>query len=423
VTRTYSPKLGLYGTFAGLAFLLAIVLGRPELAALGAPFAVYLLLALSLSTPPGLRATFTLDRERVVEGDALEAVVEVVSESAAEVELLVGTPAGVALAADAAHTVVHAAAGEPRPFGIELTATRWGAYLLGELAVRARDRFGLVAYTQVLEPSVPLRVYPRAERLQSLARPLETQPYAGNRVARTQGDGIEFADIRPFAPGDRVRRINWRVSARRQALYVNESHPERNSDVVLFLDAFAQLRGEADGTLDLAVRAAATLAHGYLEERDRVGIVSFGGVVRWLTPSLGRRQLQRIVETLLETEVSLSYSWKGIDVLPPRSLPPQALVIALSPLLDERTIDALLDLRARGFDLVVVDVSPLRFAPPARKQVDRLAHRLWQLWRDALRYRYERLGIAVVEWDDAKPLAQVFEEVRAFRRYARRVSV
>ena len=48
-------------------------------------------------------------------------------------------------------------------------------------------------------------------------------------MARAKGDGIEFADIRPFVPGDRVRRINWRASARRPGLWVNESHPERNT--------------------------------------------------------------------------------------------------------------------------------------------------------------------------------------------------
>ena len=423
MTRTYSSKLSLYGGFAAFAFLLAVVLGRPELAALGAPFAGYLLLALTLDSPRRVCVAFRLERERVVEGDALATTIEIESPAAAEVELALVAPPGIALAGDAQHTVVDVLPGSPRLLPVELTAARWGAYRLGELGVRVRDRAGLVSYTEVLKPAQPLRVYPRPERLQALARPLETQPYTGNRVARSRADGIEFADIRPFVAGDRVRRINWRASARRQGLYVNESHPERNSDVVLFLDSFAQLRGEREGTLDLAVRAAAALAHGYLEERDRVGLVSFGGVVRWLTPSLGRRQLLRIVESLLETEVSLSFTWKRIDVLPPRSLPPQALVIALSPLLDERTIDALLDLRARGYDLVVVDVSPLRFAPAPRKRVDRLALRLWRLWRDALRYRYERLGIAVVEWDEDKALAQVFEEVRAFRRYARRVSV
>src|SRR5262249_48698001 len=231
-----------------------------------------------------------------------------------------------------------------------------------------------------------------------------------------------FADIRPFASGDRLRRINWRVSARRQALYVNEAHPERNSDIVLFLDSFAEVRGASQGTLDLAVRAAASLAGEDLEARGRVPLVDFGPVVRWLTPATGRRHLYQIVDALLETEVTLSFVWKGIHVLPPRSLPPQALVIALSPLLDERAIDALLDLRARGFDLVIVDISPLPFLQPPNDALEALTVRLWPLWREALRYRYEQLGVAVIEWNEGEPLSRVIEEVRAFRRYAHRAS-
>ena len=109
-------------------------------------------------------------------------------------------------------------------------------------------------------------------------------------------------------------------------------------------------------------------------------------------------------------------------MLPRRTLPPQALVVALSPLLDERSMRALVDLRARGFDLAVVDVSPLPFVTLPPGSPDTLALRLWPLWRDALRFGYERLGVPVVEWRQGEPLAQAIEEVIAFRRYARRAS-
>ena len=216
--------------------------------------------------------------------------------------------------------------------------------------------------------------------------------------------------------------MNWRVSARRGELYVNEQHPERNSDVVLFLDSFVEVRREREGTLDLAVRAAASLAHEYLERRDRVGVVGFGGVVQWLLPATGRAQDYRIADALITSEVTLSYAFKDVDVLPPRTLPPQALVVALSPLLDERSMRALADLRGRGFDLAVVDVSPLPFVSLPPGSTDALAYRFWPLWREALRFGYERVGVPVVEWTEGRPLAEAIEEVIAFRRYARRAS-
>jgi uncharacterized protein (DUF58 family) len=248
---------------------------------------------------------------------------------------------------------------------------------------------------------------------------MATQPFTGNEVARVKGEGLEFADLRGFAPGDRVRSINWRASARRTELVVNERHPERNADVILFLDSFAEARVGARSTLDLAVRATSTLASRYLERRDRVGLVSFGGILRWLVPGMGSAQRYRIVDSLLETEIVFNYAWKDVSIIPARTLPPQALVLAITPLLDERSVTALLDLRARGYDLAVVEISPEPFAEPGETEADRLAHRLWLLHRDELRSRYERLGVAVATWDEDVSLDALLEGVRAFRRHAR----
>src|SRR5204863_319240 len=114
--------------------------------------------------------------------------------------------------------------------------------------------------------------------VKSCVAPRETQLFTGNRVSRATGEGLEFADLREFVPGDRIRRINWRASARRGELWVNEFHAERNADVILFLDSFIDARRSDRGTLDEAVRAAATLTERYLLEKDRVGLVNFGGV-------------------------------------------------------------------------------------------------------------------------------------------------
>jgi uncharacterized protein (DUF58 family) len=200
---------------------------------------------------------------------------------------------------------------------------------------------------------------------------------------------------------------------------VNESHPERNTDVILFVDSFAEARRGQEGTLDLAVRATATLADAYIRRRDRVGLIGFGGILRWLMPGTGVVQLYRIIDALLDTQIVLSYYWKEIDVIPRRTLPPNALVIGLSPLLDPRSVGALLNLRARRFDLAVVDVSPVPFTERPTRGLDAVAYDIWTLRRDALRHRLQRAGVAVVEWDATTPLQAVIEEVRSFRRYAR----
>jgi uncharacterized protein (DUF58 family) len=84
-------------------------------------------------------------------------------------------------------------------------------------------------------------------------------------------------------------------------------------------------------------------------------------------------------------------------------LPPGALVVVFSPLLDQRFVEALRDMRERGFSMLVVDV--LNTEPPARRRTeDRLARRLWRMEQDAIRFSLRELGVPVVHWDGEEPL-------------------
>jgi uncharacterized protein (DUF58 family) len=420
VRRTATPKLGAYVGLSALGVLTGLVLGRPEVVALAAPFALYVVLALLAAGRPRVEARFLLEKERALEGDELAVVVELESgQAVAELEVGLELAEGLSVVEGDNRAVVRLERDELDRVELTVRADHWGAYLVGSVAIRARDAFGLFVHEEHLDLRRPLKVFPRAETLRNVVRPRETQVFSGNQVARAKGEGIEFADLRPYAPGDRIKRINWRASARRGELWVNEHHPERNADVVVFLDSFTEARRGNESTLDQSVRASASLLAGYVGQRDRVGFVSFGGILRWLQPGTGMNQLYRVVDALLDTEITLNYAWKGIDVIPPGTLPPQALVIALTPLLDERSVAALLDLRARGFDLVVVDVSPLPYVDPGQREIERLAYRLWKLRREVLRARYQRAGVAIIEWRVDLPLVAALEEVSAFRRRAR----
>ena len=422
MTRAATAKLGAYTALAGLGLVAALVVGRPELAALAAPFAGVLVVGLSLAQTPRVDASVKLDRERQLEGELVKAELELRSERpVGRLELLLDLPRGL-VAETPNPQLLHLGWHERPELEYSIRCERWGVHQVGDLFLRAHEPLGLLVYEQTLERHGPLKVYPHGEVLRKLLRPLETQAFAGNQVPRIRGEGIEFADLRPFVPGDRVRRVNWRATARRGEPWVNESHPERNSDVVIFLDTFAEATGGEESTLDEAVEAAGALASHYLREKDRVGLVAFGGILNWLTVSSGIVQLYRVLDSLLEAEIFLSYAWKDIDVVPVRTLPPQALVLALTPLLDERSVRALLDLRARGFDLAVVEISPVPFAPSGGG-LDALARRLWLLRREALRSRYLRLGVPVVEWRADAPLQAALEEVRTFRRHARPLRV
>jgi uncharacterized protein (DUF58 family) len=418
VTRTGNPRLVGYATLAALGLLGALVLRRPELAVLAAPFTVILAVG-SRARDPQVAATFAMDTERTLEGADVGVTVSLRAEQPVDrVELLLDLPSGIELVGGAGIRSVRLRAGEERELALTIRCTRWGVFDVGALRMHARDVWRLVTWESRVPASLRLKAYPGPLTLRRVLAPVETQAFAGSQVARTKGDGIEYADIRDFLPGDRVRSINWRASARRQRLVVNERHPERNTDVVLFVDSFADVRDGERSVVDDAVRATASLATKYLEHRDRVGLVGFGGVLRWLQPGMGASQRYRLVETLLETDVSPTYTWRDVNLIPARILPPAALVLAVTPLVDPRFVRALEDLRGRRFDVAVVEVDPVRLVRPGRTEIERAAYRLWLLEREVMRWQLESRGIGVATWGDAE-LDTALEEVRTFRRYAR----
>jgi uncharacterized protein (DUF58 family) len=421
MSRSASPRLQTYTALGAIALVAALAAGRPELAALATPFVLLVAVALAGSPPLALEGRLRLQRERALEGDRVGATVTVRNVGGpARVELHLPTTAR--LRTDPTPIAFWLPGGAQREIEFEVGVGRWGIHGAGPALVRARDRLGALALEGPLGRSCRLRAYPSVARLHRLIAPLRTRPVLGNQVSRERGEGIEFADLRPLEPGDRVRRINWRATSRRRVPYVNVQHPEHGTDVVLFLDTFAEAEHADEGTLDAAVHAAAALASAYLARRDRVALVSFGGVVNWLTPATGTHQLYRIVDALLASDVRVSHRWKDVTHLPRRLLPARALVLALSPLLDARGMGALLDLRARGYDLAVLEVSPMAHTPADAAGSDRLPIRLWRLQRDTLRARFATLGVPVAHWGyPHSSLELAIEEVTTFRRHSRPV--
>jgi uncharacterized protein (DUF58 family) len=420
VTRRGSARIEGYAVLAAVALLAALALRRPELAVVAAPFVLVLAVG-TRAREPELDAALTLSTSRTLEGDDVEATLVLAPASAVgRLEVFLDLPDGVDLVDGERAFGLRLGAAEERAVPLTLRCSRWGAFDVGGVDLRATDVARLVVWERRLGEPRRLKAYPRLEPARRIVSALETQAFAGNDVARRPGDGIEYADLRDFVPGDRVRSINWRASARRQALVVNERHPERNADVVILVDSFVDLGAGDRSTLDDTVRAAATLAARYLERRDRVGLVGYGGLLRWLRPGMGAAQRYRLIETLLETGVEPTFTWRDVNLIPARILAPKALVVAITPLVDPRFVTMVEDLRARRFDLVVVEVDPSALVPPGPGRVAGLAHRLWLLERDVLRRRLQRAGIAMGRWGNDAALDEALEEVRTFRRYATR---
>jgi uncharacterized protein (DUF58 family) len=406
-------------TVAAWAVSLGVFFARPEPLVAAVPLAL-VLATLALRRPaPDYVLTCETSADRVFEDDCVTVTVSVTAKSPLPLLVLLGPlPRDTELASGRHRVVTALGAGRTAGFSYDVRCPVRGVHDFGTIIVQVRDRWGVRSWEQRhVEPRL-IRVYPRLDPLRSLPRPLRTQTSVGDYVSRALGSGIEPGDIREFAPGDAIRQVNWRASLRLGTLYVTQHHREHNADVVLMLDTLAQV-GPAHGTtLDFGVRAAASLATAYLARKDRVGLINCGGTIDWVRPGSGRVQYERLADTLLRATVVFTYVTKNLAFVPPRVLPPHALVIAITSLLDPRFTRTALDLAARGFDLVVIAVSPVdvtRATLPA-SPINDLACRFWALDRRSRLDEFRRHGIPVLEWNPSEPLESAlagFERRRA----------
>ena len=390
--------------------VVGLVLARADLVTIGAGFGLVAAASFAWPPPPGVRASMAVDVQRTFEGDPVTLTVTVEADRAASrLDVAVAHPAHWRV------TGGDRLAAAPLPRGrrwlhrVTLATDRWGEYDLGAVAVRWTPPTGVGIAEAIVRTPLLVRVLPDPSRLPVLVRPARTRVHAGDHRTRQRGAGTEHADSRRFLPGDDRRAVNWRLTARLGEPWVDERHPERSTDVVLLIDTFDA------AALGDAVRAAGALGVAYLAAHDRVGLVAFGGSMRWLRPDGGRYHEQLLLDAVTGIRHFDTDAERDLSSIPTAALPPNALVVAITPLADRRTIAILDDLHARGTDLAIVEVLPA--VAPLRGDAALAATRLWELERRATHQRFVRQGLAVATWDGDGSLASTLGELATLRRH------
>jgi uncharacterized protein (DUF58 family) len=393
-------------TAALLALVAAVLTGHAALVLLAAP-AVGALALLPRRRPPELDIEVTVSSSRCFEGEEMTVTATLrAAHPLDEVILELQPAAQVAVVGASPRVQAFVRAGRASARWV-IRPDRWGRISPG--TVRVTSRAGALQTSRRIELD-PLEVFPRPARMRPRLVPAELLRRIGEHTGRAVGEGVEFAGIRPYLPGDQLRDVNRAVSIRRGQLHVNQRAAARAADLVVMIDAFGDSGPVSERTLDLAVHGAAALVTAYLRVSDRVGLVVLGGLLRWLGPAAGDRQFYRIAEMMLAARYD-SFVTPDVGRIPRTALPPGTLVVVFSPLLDPRGFGAISDLRQRGFPLIVVDT--LRDEPPPGSRADaRLALRLWRLDRTATRASLRALGIPVLQWSEGTELDSVLAPLR-----------
>ncbi|MER7330189.1 MULTISPECIES: DUF58 domain-containing protein [unclassified Micromonospora] len=431
--------LGRAVLLTGLLLIAGVLLGRVDLIVLAAPFAIGT--AYSLRRRPAAlpQVWISADESHLVEGGDLTGTVSVGNPDVLDYDVAVvrsrvspwlrverATIAGAVAASGTPSAVVPSVA--DRPFvtavptdaavDLELagTALRWGRHPVGPAGARVAAAQGLLVSRAVVTEPARVRVYPKTEPFDAVEAMPRAAGLVGAHHSRRPGEGGELAGVRVFAPGDRLRRIDWRVSLRARQLHVAATLSDRDAEVVVLLDVLAEA-GRSGGVsgaasvLDTTVRAAAAIAEHYLHRGDRVSMLEYGPAARRLRPATGRRQYLTVLEWLLDVRAESSPHEPYDQVFGPQVLSADALVVVLTPLLDERSAQMLARLARSGRFVVAVDTLPADLAPPKDRGWAEVAYRLWRLDRDTMIGQLREHGVPVVRWAGAGSLDQVLRDV------------
>lgn len=393
----------------------AFAFGEPTAFALATPFLLALALGLRRTGDIDVTARMTLFSDRVLEGDLVEGRLELSWEGPFDAQAVVHRLRGVATVTGEAPSemVTHA---DRIELPLRLRAAQWGQHSVGEVWIRLTLPFGLLSWTGKVITGPPVRILPGSERLSDLLSPTNSRTAWGVHGSRRIGDGHDFAELRPYVPGDRLRDVNWAATARHNRPIVNRHHPEVSGDVVIALEAFDDGSKASVEVLARAARAAWALASVHMRANDRVGLVGLTGSTLWLPPAGGRLAQYKLMDALLRVGgeaadgVALSRRW--VDV------PQSALVIALSTLSDDLGVMTLLRWRSKGRSVAVVMIDPTTALDPADSLSEELARRIWSLELEHRMAVLRRAGIPVVRAPVDGAISPVLSAVRRTQRNA-----
>ena len=296
-----------------------------------------------------------------------------------------------------AHTFVYTVAG-PR-----------GGYVFEELEAQINDLSAVSSSKVRVQAKGRLFILPPVTRVRHIAiRPRRTRVYAGTIPARAGGSGTEFFGVREYQPGDPPSAINWRASARySDALYANEYQQERVADVGIVLDGRLRTNEFARGhsLFEYSVQAAASLADALLNQGNRVGLLLYASYLSWTFPGYGKIQRERILHALANAKTGDSQVFSDLEHIPTRLFPPESQLVLVSPLTED-DLKPLIQLRAQGYNVLVVSPNPVKFElsylPRSNAKID-LAGRVIHMERLLLLQRLQRANIHVLDWDVSEP--------------------
>jgi uncharacterized protein (DUF58 family) len=396
--------------------LIGVLLRRADLVVLAAPLLLGAGLGLAARPTQGPSLSLAAPTDALLEGGRATVTVTVDAPDGVDVAAVeLALPPGLEPLTGAAAVVVEGR----REVVLTVRAARWGRRQVGPAFLRATAGYGMLSWPPVRSEAATVTTWPLRDGFDAPDTVPRAEGLVGGHRSRQPGEGGDVAGVRPFQPGDRLRRVNWRVTGRTGELHVTATYSDRDTEVLLVLDSLQDLGRAPESSLDIAVRAAAAVAEHYLRAGDRVGLVDLGRPQRTVPARNGRNHLVRLLDVLMDASPrrERGVGPSAADISGYGS--PSALVVLLSPLATAGALAAVATLARSGRSVVAVDTLPPNLHPDPRSDWTPLAFRLWRLRRTADIERLAELGVPVVAWSGSGSLDAVLRDAGRAARAAR----
>ena len=398
--RRWSPSLALGFALAGGLAGLGLIFSRPDVVSMGLPIALWVAAVLwrdtadqsttvTLTTANTAHTAGMLDTEVSVGGEA-EVAELVIVQSERRLHRVIVPVGGKAV-------VAHSRALHSGPIVAAKVSSRGFSH----------DAAALGTAAGVTSHSRDVRATPKM--LSDLPLPSRLTGMHGEHEGRRLGQGGDFRDIHPFVPGDELRRVDWRATARTARrpgdLLVRRTNTMSDASVVIAMDTVDDLgtvvaawgSGDAERSgvtsLDLSRQAASSIAAAAIDAGDRVAlhVLTHGG--RSIRSGSGRRHLARLDAAIAATGPA------GEDARFKRTppVPHGSVIFVLSTFFDGAASDVALMWRASGHRVVAVDVLPELDSARLSKEQE-VSLRLVLAEREDVMHELVGVGIDTIPW-------------------------
>jgi len=282
-------------------------------------------------------------------------------------------------------------------------------YIFQDIIVDIKDPFSLFYKRKEFKTMDYILGLPKIEDIRLKMNVKGYKVVSGAFPSPKMGGGIEFHAIRDYVPGDPFKVINWKSTARSGKLMSNEYESEKKVDFIIVLDTII----EGKKALDYGVRAAVSVLFYALKTGIPFGVLVCSDVGYYLRPDYGRTHFFKAVDFLCKTKAKKRVNIAGqVDNYGRRFFPPRAKVIFISPMIDDRALEAVKVLRGYRYEVLVItpSVFSIEFMEMEKTKENELAYKILELNRRNIMTELKRYA-NVVNWKAEIPLRAALEDV------------